>query len=155
MQTKQVHLSDLYEVMAEKLDQGGTVNFNPKGTSMLPMLHNNGDRVVIKKATEPLKKYALPLYRRADGAFVLHRVVKRSVDGTYTMCGDNQWHLEKGISHSQIVGVVTAFERGGKTYSTDNKLYCLYCRFWVGIRPIRRLIFGGRNKIKALLRKEK
>ena len=45
MRTKQIHLADIYEVMKEKLDAGGTVNFNPRGTSMLPMLHNDGDRV--------------------------------------------------------------------------------------------------------------
>ncbi len=154
MQTKQVHLADLYQVMAEKLAAGGTVNFNPRGTSMLPMLHNDGDRVVIKAASEPLKKYDLPLYRRLDGAFVLHRVVRKpSTDGTYTMCGDNQWQLEKGISHNQIVGVVTAFERSGKSYSTDNSAYKLYCRLWVAIMPIRHLFFGGINKIKRVLKR--
>lgn len=155
MQTKQVHLADLYEVMTEKLNAGGTVNFNPRGTSMLPMLHNDGDRVEIKKATEPLKKYDLPLYRRTDGAFVLHRVVRKpSTDGTYTMCGDNQWQLENGITHSQIVGVVTAFYRRGKRYVADNAIYRLYCRIWVGIMPLRHLVIGGKNRLKRIFTKK-
>lgn len=153
MQTKQVHLADLYEVMAEKLNAGGRVNFNPRGTSMLPMLHNDGDRVEIRKAEEPLKKYDLPLYRRADGQFVLHRVVRKPKYGLYTMCGDNQWQLEKGISHSQIVGVVTSFVRNGKEYKVTDRGYKAYCRLWVAIMPLRHLIFGGRNRIKRIFGK--
>lgn len=153
MQTKQVHLAELYEVMAEKLALGGTVNFNPRGTSMLPMLHNDGDMVEIKKAEGPLKKYDLPLYRRADGAFVLHRIVRKPKDCTYTMCGDNQWVLEKGITQAQIVGVVVAFTRSGKKYSTDNAMYRLYCRVWVAIMPLRHLFIGGTRKIKSVLKR--
>lgn len=148
-------MADLYAVMAEKLEAGGRVNFNPKGTSMLPMLSNDGDRVEIKKATEPLKKYDLPLYRRVDGQFVLHRVVKKPENGVYTMCGDNQWQLERDINHSQIVGVVTAFERKGKKYTVDNVGYKVYCRVWVAIMPLRHLFFGGLNRVKRVFGKGK
>ena len=58
MQTKSVTLSEVYDVMMEMLNNGGTVNFNPRGTSMLPTLHNDGDRVVLKKFNS-LKKYDL------------------------------------------------------------------------------------------------
>jgi len=139
--------------MREKLEAGGTAYFNPRGTSMLPMLHNDGDKVKLKKADKPLKKYDLPLYIRDDGAFVLHRVVRRpSPDGTYTMCGDNQWRLERGIRHDQLVGVVVAFKRNGREYSTDSRLYKLYCRIWVAAMPLRHLLFGGINKIKRILK---
>lgn len=152
MKTKQIHLADIYDVMMEKLEMGGRVNFNPRGTSMLPMLHNDGDRVEIIKATAPLKKYDLPLYRRPDGSFVLHRVVRKPLsDGSYVMCGDNQWHLEYGITHNDIIGVVTAFERKGKHISAKNPLYRLYCVVWVGIMPLRHLVFGGGNRLKGIL----
>ena len=156
MRTKQIHLADIYDVMKEKLDAGGTVNFNPRGTSMLPMLHNDGDRVEIIKAREPLKKYDLPLYRRPDGSFVLHRVVRKPrPDGSYVMCGDNQWQLEYGISHEDIVGVVIAFERKGRHIQVDNPLYRFYCIIWVGIMPLRHLVFGGKNKLVYILNRRK
>lgn len=47
--SKQVRLQQMYNVMEEMLDSGGTVNFNPRGYSMCPTLRNDGDRVVIKK----------------------------------------------------------------------------------------------------------
>ena len=150
---KEVRLAELYPVMKEVLDSGGTANFNPHGTSMLPMLHNDGDRVILKKPEGELKKYDLPLYRRTDGAFVLHRVVRKPENGVYTMCGDNQWVLEKGIRHEQIIGVVTAFDRKGKRINADNKAYMLYARVWVAIMPLRRLFIGGGRKIKGAIKK--
>ena len=89
---------------------------------MLPTLHNDGDRVVLKKF-DTLKKYDLPLYLRDDGQFVLHRVHKVNSDGTYNMCGDNQWHLEKGIRPDQIIGTVVSIQRGNKVIKTSNLLY--------------------------------
>ncbi len=149
MQTKSVTLSDVYDVMMEMLNSGGTVNFNPRGTSMLPTLHNDGDRVVLKKF-KTLKKYDLPLYLRDDGQFVLHRVHKVNSDGTYNMCGDNQWHLEKGVRPDQIIGTVVSIQRGNKVIKTTNPLYKLYVVLWVKSRVVRRIVVGGFRKIKRI-----
>ena len=154
MQTKQVHLIDIYDVMAEKLASGGTSTFNPHGTSMLPMLHDDGDKVELKGINGKLKKYDLPLYRRDNGAFVLHRVVRRpSADGTYTMCGDNQWHLERGIRQDQLVGVVVSFYRRGRHFSVDNIGYKIYCRIWVAVMPLRHIFIGGARRLARALKR--
>lgn len=151
MNSKQVSLSQMYEVMREMLESGGSVNFNPRGTSMLPTLMSDGDRVVIVKPKEMLKKYDLPLYIRDDGSFVLHRIVRRPENGTYTMCGDNQWVLEKGVRHDQIVGVVTSLQRKGKIISAESTLYKIYVRLWVAIMPVRHLCIGGLRRVKRII----
>ncbi|MDO4300478.1 MAG: S24/S26 family peptidase [Clostridia bacterium] len=153
MQTKSVKLAEIYGVMKEMLDKGGTVDFNPRGTSMLPTLHNDGDRVILKKFTK-LKKYDLPLYLRDNGQFVLHRVHKVNKDGTYNMCGDNQWHIEKNVRSDQIIGTVVKINRGGKTFSTNNPIYRLYVLFWVKIRPLRHIFIGGTKKVLKCLNKK-
>ncbi len=43
---KEVGLDDVMQIIAEKLEAGGLVTFNPKGTSMLPMLRDGDDTVV-------------------------------------------------------------------------------------------------------------
>ncbi len=154
MQTKTVKLAEIYNVMQEMLDKGGTVNFNPRGTSMLPTLHNDGDRVILKKF-DSLKKYDLPLYIRDDGQFVLHRVHNVNSDGTYNMCGDNQWHIEKNVRPDQIIGTVIKIQRGSKTFSTDNIIYRLYVIFWVNIRPLRHVFIGGTKKLIRILKLKK
>ena len=40
---KDVNLDDVMQIIAEKLDAGGTVTFNPRGTSMLPMLRDGDE----------------------------------------------------------------------------------------------------------------
>ena len=40
---KEVGLDDVMQIIAEKLETGGSVTFNPKGTSMLPMLRDGDD----------------------------------------------------------------------------------------------------------------
>ena len=68
--------ADLLPVMQEQLAKGEKVTFVVNGTSMQPMIINGKDSVVLKKANGRLKKYDLPFYRRDDGHFVLHRIVK-------------------------------------------------------------------------------
>lgn len=148
--SKNVSLAELYDVMEEMLSSGGSVNFNPRGTSMLPLLHNDGDRVTLERR-ENVKKYDIPLYRREDGTFVLHRIVGVNKDGTFNMCGDNQWVIEKNIDKSRIIGVVSLIERKGKKISTTSLLYRIYAAIWVAVMPLRHIFIGGARKIKNIL----
>ena len=65
---KEVGLDDVMQIIAEKLEAGGLVTFNPKGTSMLPMLRDGDDTVVLSKPKGRLHLFDLPLYRRKDGS---------------------------------------------------------------------------------------
>lgn len=144
-------MASLSPLMEEILAAGGTVELTVTGNSMYPMLRHKISRVRLAPARE-LKRGDLPLYRRSADKFVLHRVVE-VCDGAYTCCGDNQWHLEPGIQVEQIVGVVTHFARGQRWVNCDRWAYSVYWRFWVAIRPLRRLVFGGLGRVKRILRR--
>lgn len=122
-----VNLAELLPIIDEQLQAGKEVCFSPNGISMLPMLRPARDSVILKAAGQRLKKYDLPMYRRDDGQFVLHRVVKIEKDGTYTMCGDNQYAREKGIKKHQIIGIVSGFYRDEQYISCNHILYKIYC----------------------------
>lgn len=142
-----VSLSELLPIIEEQLNAGKDVCFTPNGISMQPMLYQGRDSVILSPAPSALKKYDLPLYRRSDGQFVLHRIVKVNKDGSYTLCGDNQYAREKGINHSQVIGLVTAFIRKGKRVSCKNPLYRLYCIFRVKDRHIYSLLMRIKGRI--------
>lgn len=73
----------------EELERSGKILQTTIGDSMEPMLQNRQNIVVIEKADGLLKKYDLPLYRRPNGKYVLHRILKvRKND--YIICGDNR-----------------------------------------------------------------
>lgn len=148
MEKKKVRLSQMLPAMEETLAAGGTVKLPITGTSMLPLLVAGRDTVILKKADLPLKLFDLPLYRRKDGAFVLHRVVAVEKDGTYTMCGDNQWVKEPGIAGEQIIGVVEAVERKGKLLPVQSFRYRAYVRFWHALLPVRKYLVKLRGKLK-------
>ena len=124
-------------LVRECIDAGQSVWFSPKGTSMLPMIRQGVDTVCISPIKGQLKKYDIPFYQRDNGQYVLHRIVR--VEDTYTCVGDNQFELEKGLRHDQMIAVVTAFSRGEKRYSVSSLRYRLYCRFWHFSRPVRLL----------------
>ncbi|MBS7298307.1 MAG: S24/S26 family peptidase [Eubacteriales bacterium] len=146
-----VQLDELWPVMAEQIATGGSVRFSPKGTSMLPMLRQNIDSVVLVKANRKLKKYDLPLYRRENGQFVLHRVVGVKND-SYTMCGDNQYVYEYGIKDEQILAIMEGFYRGDSYVSSTDKKYRAYCKKQVAKQHTRGILLKIRHKIGNILR---
>ena len=138
---KRVFLREVNPLIEETLRGGGEVAFTPAGYSMLPMLRNRQDKIILVQPPLQLKKYDIPLYRRENGQFVLHRVVAVKKD-SYALCGDNQWQVEYGIRYEQIVGVVKAFYRGDKYIDCNvGKTYRLYCVIWTKLLPVRRIFF--------------
>lgn len=119
--------SDLEPVIRETLDNGSTVTLLPRGTSMLPLIRQGLDEVVLKSVDGPLKKYDIPFYKRKNGQFVLHRIVDVKKDG-YVLCGDNQLDYEYNITDDMIIGVVCTIKRDGVQIELDNKEYIKYCK---------------------------
>lgn len=125
----------------------------PVGTSMYPMLRNRRDSVyLIKYDKTGLKKYDLPVYKRADGSQVMHRCLGKDSNG-YIMCGDNQWFLEHGVKEEQIIAVAKGFYRDEKYIPNENSFYKLYYKLWCSNLFIRKCIlriihkFNPRKKI--------
>lgn len=145
-------MEQMLPLIQEALSAGESVRIFPMGTSMLPMLRQGVDSVVLSPVTEKLRKYDLPLYQRENGKYILHRII--GVGETYTCMGDNQLQQEPGIRHDQLIAVVTAFYRGERKHSVTDLDYRLYCRIWYYIRYLRkfwRKCLGWMKKIKRKL----
>ena len=124
-----VNLGDMLPAMPETSDAGGEASFVSKGRSMLPMLRDGVDTVILKKPTFPLKRYDIPLYIRKNDKFVLHRIIAIK-DGKYIIRGDNCTYIETDIRDENVVAVLCGFVRNGKKYSVDNFFYKLYSRVY-------------------------
>ena len=120
----------------EILARDGKLVYKMKGVSMLPMLHQNRDLVVIVPPEGRLKKYDVALYRRGK-AYVLHRVIEVKEHG-YLIRGDNTYTLED-VSEEAVLGVLTDFTHNGKSYNVTNSAYRYYAYFWHTVYPIRML----------------
>lgn len=145
-------VKDLVPTIKEVISKNKTASFTPYGNSMWPMLKSGKSEVLLKKPSFPLKKGDLPLYIRADGFLVLHRLIKFN-GVTYTMRGDNTWSNETDISEENIIGVVTKFKHVKRWISVTNPFYRLYFKLWLCIYPIRRFFYILFYKFKKIIKK--
>lgn len=120
----------------EELERKGTITYTCRGVSMLPLLRQQRDLFTISKRQGRCKKYDVALYKRADGAYVLHRIVKVLPD-RYVILGDNCLNKEYGITDSDILGVMTSFVRDGREYSIEGRGYRIYSKVWYALYPVR------------------
>lgn len=136
--------------------QKGTLVYTNVGDSMMPLLRQGKDLMVISRKPEGrLKKYDVPLYKRDSGQYVLHRILKVR-EGDYVICGDNRWRREYGIEDRHIIGVLTAIVRDGQTIPVTDKRYLWYVHLWCDFFYIRAAILwlkGLPNRIRRKLKK--
>lgn len=120
------------------------------GVSMLPMLKNRRDTIVVKPKTERLKALDVALYRRG-GNYVLHRVIK-PIDGGYIIRGDN-CYSDENIPEEDVFGVLTEFFRKDKHYFCTDKKYVKYAERRVKNYKRRRFFMRIKWKVKGATKK--
>ena len=143
-------MEQLWEIMGPQLAQGGSVQLTVSGCSMYPMLRHREDTVNLRETTD-LKQGDLILFRREDGSFVLHRIIRAEEDG-WICCGDNQ-HVPEPVGRQQVLAKMTEFIRKGKAYSASHPGYKVYVAVWVWLFPVRRPLLAVRRFLGGLRRK--
>ena len=137
----------------EQLRKNGKLIYTNRGNSMMPLIKEGRDLLIIEPVHGRLKKYDVPLYRRDSGQYVLHRILKvRAHD--YVICGDNRYTKESGITDRHILGVLTGMIRNGKTVSVTDRKYRLYVHLWCDCFPVRALILRTRGLLLRLCKRK-
>ena len=129
-------MSEAYE---DVLKRNGTLVFTPGGTSMQPLLRHHENPVVLLPVEGRLKRGDVPFYKRANGQYVLHRIICVHKDG-YDCCGDNQTALEKGVTDDMIFARMVGFYQGERYISCDDPAIVRYSRRRMASRPMRHII---------------
>ena len=123
------------------------------GVSMLPMLKEGRDTIVVSAKTERLKRLDVALYKR-DGKYILHRVLQ-PIDGGYIIRGDNCYE-DENIPEDAVFGDLTEFFQKDKHTFVDDKKYLKYVNKRLKSYPIRKFFHTinrkFRNAIKKILR---
>ena len=151
-ETNEPHYSNL----EEELKTNGVYVSTTVGYSMMPMLRNRRDRVVLRAVNEErLRRRDLPLYRRPDGKYVLHRILAVKADH-YVIRGDNTYVKER-VPFDWVKGVMTEFYRGDRHVFATSKMYRAYAAIWNILFPVRFLLWRMRavmSKIKHAWKKK-
>lgn len=149
---KQFSLEELYPVMEEVLNSGGEFKIISGGTSMLPMLEDGKDTIVLIKNPSKLKKGDVPLYKRKDGKYVLHRVIKAK-NGVYKMRGDNHYISEQPIYNEQIIAILKAYIKNGKRIECTDFKYRIYTFYVLYCFPLRFVLKKSRKILSRIKHK--
>ena len=75
MQMQEIKLEEIEPTIRKIFAAGGDFTFYPKGTSMHPFVEQGRDKITLAPISDQVRKYEVILYKRKNGAFVLHRVV--------------------------------------------------------------------------------
>ena len=141
----------------ELLDRDGHLAFTNKGVSMLPLLRQGRDVMLIeKKGENGYKKLDAVLFRRPKGegkdAYVMHRILRVNPDGSYWIIGDNCVTGDT-VQDEQILGILTGVIRDGKELSFDDWRYKLYVNTWCRCYPLRIASLRGKHLAGRCVRK--
>ena len=112
--------------LEDYLRENGTLTYSNVGTSMLPLLRQGRDLLILQAKTPARCKVGdVVLFRRASGQLVLHRIVAVRAED-YVLRGDNCTGDEPGVMDADILGVMTGFVRNGKRRGVDVPGYRFY-----------------------------
>ena len=136
--------------LLELLEDTPAVPLVISGNSMSPFLVHGRDTVYLYKLTQPPRRGDMILYRRDNGAYVLHRVYEAG--STYTMVGDAQTLLERGIRPDQMLALVTAVRRKGKLLKPGSFWWVFFQRVWIRMVPLRPVVLKVYSGMSRLFR---
>lgn len=140
------------ENIARQLQKEGFVLMHTVGISMKPMLHERREQNLIRSLSSDPKVNDVVLYRRGNGQYVLHRVIRRK-NGNYIIRGDNCYASEK-IPRSRLIGVLEGFYRADRFIDCrKNAPYRLYVWLWRLSYPLRYLLHRLRRTLGRLYRR--
>ena len=135
----------------DEIKRTGRIIYTNVGDSMMPLIKQGRDVLVISVVNGRLKRYDIPLYKRDSGQYVLHRILKvRKND--YVICGDNRCNKEYGITDRHIIGVLSGIIRDGREIPVTDIKCRIYAHLWCDLCPVRVLIIRIRQIFKRWLK---
>ena len=114
------------------------------------MIHKTSKVMVVPIEAEP-KVYDIPLYKRENGEYVIHRIVRIKNGRIYTR-GDNRADVEC-INTESILGTVKVIRNKNNVITVNDKRYKLYIVILKLTYPLRFLVYKFRSLIRKISRR--
>lgn len=133
--------------LTELLDEGREAAFPVSGTSMLPFLVPERDRVLLQKPDRALRVGDVALFRRENGRYILHRVCRISDRGCWFV-GDAQKEIEGPVPAERICGIVVKACRKGEWIAPGNPVWDFFATLWARIPVLHPFLIQLYSKLK-------
>lgn len=142
----------VYSDLSAALSARGKIAYSFQGASMLPLLMEGRDVVLVeKKGEERCPRLSIIVFKQSDGQLTMHRIV-RVLPGGYITAGDHCTEAEK-ITENQVIGIVREVSREGKTVRLDSRGQKIYAHLVGDLYRGRMLAVRLIRKIKRIFRK--
>ncbi|MDR1653739.1 MAG: S24/S26 family peptidase [Prevotellaceae bacterium] len=142
--------NELFFSEIEKIISAGeNVSITVKGRSMMPLLHNRRDAVVLAPVdTKTLAVGQIVLFRYNE-RHLLHRIVK--IDGDNIVIQGDGTRSAENATRADIVAVAVAIIRKNrKKTMLPNRWENLYFRLWLLLKPFRRYLLAIHRRLPKL-----
>lgn len=130
-------MAELWPMIRGVLEAGGCFRLWPRGRSMLPLLREGQDSVLLVSPTD-IALYDIVLLRDADGRFLLHRVVALNEESV-TLRGDALTTCEGPFPREAILARVDRIFREEQAYAPASPAMRRLYRRAAALRCLRRL----------------
>jgi len=121
---------------------------------MWPLIRSGKDCVEVKALDRQLRIGDIVVFRRSDGAYVVHRVYKLWKDGETQMVqtwGDNCQGPDAPVKIDGICGIVTKIYRGNKVISADDEQIKAACMTWQQMTAVRKAAIKSKRFVIKIL----
>lgn len=140
MEPRIVDIDAYMPVLRELLAQGQSVSLTVTGESMSPFLRHGRDQIRLAAVAAPPQRGDMVFFRRRNGQYIMHRVLRRMPDGNYAIVGDGQQQVESPIAPEQIFAVVTQVCRKGTWIGPEAFWWRFFAGPWLTLLPLRPLL---------------
>ncbi len=140
MEPRIVDIDAYMPVLRELLAQGQSVSLTVTGESMSPFLRHGRDQIRLAAVTAPPQRGDMVFFRRRNGQYIMHRVLRRMPDGNYAIIGDGQQQVESPIAPEQIFAVVRQVCRKGVWLGPESFWWRFFAGPWLTLLPLRPLL---------------
>lgn len=125
----------LIQAIRSELAAGGHFTLTVTGSSMEPFLHNGSSHVLLKRPEE-LRRWQVVFYRRDNGRYILHRIVRIRGDEV-TVCGDAQQQPERIHRDQILAAAVWICEKDNDWVEWGSFRHQFRSALWHFLRPLR------------------
>jgi hypothetical protein len=134
------------ELLAELLRCGHQVHVTAHGNSMHPTI-KHGERVIVTPLADArLRRGDIVYVQLGDGGYVLHRVLRRFMDGRIQTRGDANWRLDSVVERQAVLGCLRQTAGAGSRLSACAR--SVHC----SLRLVTSWCAGQRERLAQRLR---
>lgn len=143
---KLVKAADMFPLVQEIFENGGSARITVTGMSMYPFLRDGKDSVELAKTDfSKIRRGDIVLALRNNGQYFLHRIYKKNED-SFFMMGDAQTWIDGPYMPNQLIAIVTKIWRQDKIIECSSFGWRVISNIWRLLKPVRRImlrIIGG------------